>query len=98
MAVISTVVAMPALFAGLMDIGPSIASILSSFEPVATTALTALVVDEFRTPDRLLGGFLVLSSVAVVQWEGRIPAQVQHSVGRALGMTVVAIGGAGAER
>jgi drug/metabolite transporter (DMT)-like permease len=89
---------MPALFAGLMDIGPSIASILSTFEPVATTALTSLVVDEFLTPDRLLGGLLVLSSVAVVQWDGLIPAQVRQSVGRALGMTVVAIGGAGAER
>jgi hypothetical protein len=31
-------------------------------------------------------------------WDGLIRAHVRQSVGRALGMTVVAIGGAGAER
>ena len=89
---------MLAFFSDLMHTGPSIASILSTYEPVATTALTALVVDELLTPVRLVGGLLVLSSVAVVQWDGLIPAHVRQSVGRALGMTAVAVGGAGAER
>ena len=89
---------MLAFSAGLMPTGPSIASIPSTVEPVATSALTALVVDEFLTPVRLVGGLLVLSSVALVQWERLIPARARHTVDRALGMPVVAIGGADAER
>jgi drug/metabolite transporter (DMT)-like permease len=66
-AVVSTVAAMLAFLAGLRRTGPSTASILSTFEPVVTTALAALTLDEFLTPVQLVGGFLVLSSVIVVQ-------------------------------
>jgi drug/metabolite transporter (DMT)-like permease len=67
MAVVSTVVGMLAFFAGLRRTGPSTASILSTFEPVTTTALAALVLHEFLTSVQLAGGLLVLVSVAVVQ-------------------------------
>lgn len=70
-AVVSTVVAMLAFFAGLKRTGPATASILSTFEPVATAALAALVLQEFLTPTQVLGGLLVLSSVAVVQLRPR---------------------------
>jgi drug/metabolite transporter (DMT)-like permease len=66
-AVVSTVVAMLAFFAGLRRTGPSTAAILSTFEPVVTTALAALTLAEFLTPVQLAGGLVVLSSVAVLQ-------------------------------
>jgi drug/metabolite transporter (DMT)-like permease len=66
-AVVSTVVAMLAFFAGLRRAGPSTAAILSTFEPVVTTMLASLTLGEFLSPVQLAGGLLVLSSVAVVQ-------------------------------
>jgi drug/metabolite transporter (DMT)-like permease len=58
---------MLAFFAGLRRTGPSTAAILSTFEPVVTTALAALTLNEFLTPVQLAGGLVVLSSVAVLQ-------------------------------
>lgn len=73
--VVSTVAAALAFFAGLRRTGPSTASILSTFEPVVTTALAALTLDEFLTPLQLVGGLLVVSSVVVVQLRPRpLPA------------------------
>ena len=66
-AVVSTVVAMLSFFAGLKRSGPSTAAILSTFEPVVTTALAALILGESLTPVQLAGGALVLSSAAVLQ-------------------------------
>jgi len=66
-AVVSTVLAMLTFFAGLRRTGPSTAAILSTFEPVVTTALAALTLDEFLTPVQLAGGLLVLSSAAILQ-------------------------------
>jgi drug/metabolite transporter (DMT)-like permease len=70
-AVVSTVVAMLAFFAGLRLTGPSTTAILSTLEPVVTTALAALTLGEFLTPLQLVGGLLVLTSVAVVQLRPR---------------------------
>lgn len=70
-AVVSTVTAMLTFFAGLQRTGPSTAAILSTFEPVVTTALAALTLGESLTPVQLAGGALVLSSVAVLQTPGR---------------------------
>jgi drug/metabolite transporter (DMT)-like permease len=66
-AVVSTVVAMLAFFAGLKRTGPSTAAILSTFEPVVTTALAALALGETLHPVQIAGAVLVLSSVAVLQ-------------------------------
>jgi drug/metabolite transporter (DMT)-like permease len=66
-AVVSTVVAMLTFFAGLRHTGPSTAAILSTFEPVVTTALAAVTLKEFLAPVQLAGALLVLSAVAVVQ-------------------------------
>jgi drug/metabolite transporter (DMT)-like permease len=66
-AVVSTVVAMLAFFAGLRRTGPSTAAILSTFEPVFTTALAAFVLGESLSAVQVAGGVLVLSSVAVLQ-------------------------------
>jgi drug/metabolite transporter (DMT)-like permease len=70
-AVVSTVIAMLTFFAGLRRVGPSTASILSTFEPVVTTALAALTLGEFLRPWQLVGGALVLCSAGLVQLRGR---------------------------
>ena len=66
-AVVSTVLAALAFFAGLRRTGPSTAAILSTFEPVVTTGLATLVLGESLTAAQLAGGVLVLASVAVLQ-------------------------------
>ena len=66
-AVVSTVVAMLAFFAGLKRTGPSTAAILSTFEPVVTTALAGLALGESLSAVQIVGGVLVLSAVAVLQ-------------------------------
>jgi drug/metabolite transporter (DMT)-like permease len=71
LAVVSTVVAMLAFFAGLRRSGPGAAAILSTFEPVVTTGLAALVLSEFLTPVQLVGGVVVLASVLVLQLRRR---------------------------
>ncbi len=53
--------------AGLRRTGPSTAAILSTFEPVVTTVLAALILSESLTPLQYAGGLLVLSSVVVLQ-------------------------------
>jgi drug/metabolite transporter (DMT)-like permease len=70
-ALVSTVTAMLAFFAGLRRTGPSTASILSTFEPVVTTTLAALTLGEFLMPVQLAGGLLVLCSAGVVQLRPR---------------------------
>jgi drug/metabolite transporter (DMT)-like permease len=66
-ALVSTVLAMLTFFAGLKRTGPSTAAILSTFEPVVTTALAAALLGESLSPLQLLGGALVLACVAVLQ-------------------------------
>jgi drug/metabolite transporter (DMT)-like permease len=63
-AVISTVVAIMAFFAGLRIVGPATASIVSTLEPVVTVALAWLLLGESLAPVQLLGGALVLASAA----------------------------------
>jgi len=76
-AVVSTVVAMLTFLAGLKRTGPSTAAILSTFEPVVTTALATLALGESLTLAQLAGGVLVLSSVAVLQLRPRARRQGQ---------------------
>jgi drug/metabolite transporter (DMT)-like permease len=66
-ALVSTVVAVSAFFAGLQRVGPSEAAILSTFEPVATVALAFVVLGERLAPAQLLGGALVLGAVVLLQ-------------------------------
>lgn len=67
-ALISTVAAILLFFAGMARVGPSVASILSIFEPVVTVAAAALVFGEQLSATQWIGGALVLSAVLVVQW------------------------------
>jgi drug/metabolite transporter (DMT)-like permease len=78
-AVISTVGAMLAFFAGLRRTGPSTAAILCTFEPVVTTALASLTLGELLSGVQLIGAVLVLASVVVLQLRpARTPEQSAH--------------------
>lgn len=66
-AVVSTVAAVLAFFAGLRRVGPSTASILSTFEPVVTIALAFACFGDRLAPVQLLGGTLVLAAVVILQ-------------------------------
>jgi drug/metabolite transporter (DMT)-like permease len=70
-ALVSTVGALLAFFAGLARVGPSAAAILSIFEPVVTVALAAAVFGESLSAVQLAGAALVLAAVVVMQWPGR---------------------------
>jgi len=66
-AVVSTVAAITLFFAGLSRVGPTSASILSTFEPVVTVVLAAAVLAEHLAPIQLAGGALVLTAVLVLR-------------------------------
>jgi drug/metabolite transporter (DMT)-like permease len=81
-ALVSTVVAVSAFFAGLRRVGPSEAAILSTFEPIVTVALAFVVLGERLSGPQLFGGALVLAAVIVLQVR-RAPANVNGGhVGR----------------
>jgi drug/metabolite transporter (DMT)-like permease len=81
-ALVSTVVAVSAFFAGLKRVGPSEAAILSTFEPVVTVALAFAVLNERMSPAQLLGGALVLGAVVLLQLRPR-PARAPLRVAAA---------------
>ena len=74
-ALVSTVVAVSAFFAGLRRVGPSEAAILSTFEPIVTVALAFVVLGERLSAPQLAGGALVLAAVVLLQLR-RAPANV----------------------
>ena len=66
LALVSTVGAITLFFAGLRRVGPTTASILSTFEPVVTVALAFVVFGESLGATQLAGGALVLGGVLVL--------------------------------
>ena len=73
LALVSTVLAIGTFFAGVSRIGPSEASIVSTFEPVVTVVLAAAVLGEKVSPLQLLGGMLIIAAVIVLARAGRRP-------------------------
>jgi drug/metabolite transporter (DMT)-like permease len=65
-AVVSTVGAITLFFAGLSRVGPTTASIVSTFEPVTAIALAALVFGESLSLPQLGGATLVLGAVVAL--------------------------------
>lgn len=65
-AVVSTVGAISLFFAGLSRVGPTTASIVSTFEPVTAIALAALVFGESLSALQLVGAALVLGAVVAL--------------------------------
>jgi drug/metabolite transporter (DMT)-like permease len=62
-AVVSTVAAIALFFAGLHRVGPTAASILSTFEPLVTVVLAGLAFGDTLTPQQLCGGLLIVGGV-----------------------------------
>jgi drug/metabolite transporter (DMT)-like permease len=78
-ALVSTVIAVSAFFAGLRRVGPSEAAILSTFEPPVTVALAFLVLGERLAPLQLAGGALVLAAVVMLQVPARRRARTRRA-------------------
>ena len=74
--VVSTVVALSLLFAGLRRVGPTTASILATGEPVVTVLLAFLVFGESLRPTQLAGGALVVAAVLVLALSGGAPRRI----------------------
>jgi len=62
----STVIAIITFFAGLERVGPTNASVLSTFEPVTTVILAFLFLGEEIGPMRITGGALILMAVILL--------------------------------
>jgi drug/metabolite transporter (DMT)-like permease len=65
-ALVGTVVAIITFFAGLERVGPTNASVLSTFEPVTTVVLATLFMGEAVSPLRIAGGALILMAVILL--------------------------------
>lgn len=66
-AVVSTVVPVAALFAGIERVGAPTASIISTAEPVLTVALAMLFLGEALSPAETLGAGAILAAVRLLQ-------------------------------
>ena len=71
LALVSTVAAISLQFAGIARVGPTVASILCTVEPVVTVVLAFVVFGEVLGAAQLLGGGLVLAGVIVLQLRPR---------------------------
>jgi drug/metabolite transporter (DMT)-like permease len=72
-AVVSTAMPIAAFFAGLARVGPSTASILSTFEPVVTVTLAYLAFGERLSLVQLGGAALVLAAAVMLAAPSRAP-------------------------
>lgn len=72
-AIVSTVVAMVSLFAGLRRVGAADAATLSTLEPVVTFALAAVFLGEPLRGHQLLGGAIILAAVIWLTRNGAAP-------------------------
>jgi drug/metabolite transporter (DMT)-like permease len=99
-ALISTVVAVGALFAGMERIGPTDAATVSAMEPAVTIGLAVVLLAESVTALQLFGGALVLCAVVLLA-RARRPAPPVGAAGAAVDGTAVdgtAVDGAGRQR
>jgi drug/metabolite transporter (DMT)-like permease len=72
-AVVSTALPIATFFAGMARVGPSTASILSTFEPVVTVTLAYLAFSERLSAAQLGGAALVLAAAVMLAAPGRAP-------------------------
>jgi drug/metabolite transporter (DMT)-like permease len=75
-AVVSTALPISTFFAGMARVGPSTASILSTFEPVVTVALAYLAFSERLSPAQLGGAALVLAAAVLLAAPAKAPDAV----------------------
>jgi drug/metabolite transporter (DMT)-like permease len=67
MAAFSTVLPLATFLAGMMRVGPTTASLLSTLEPVFTVLLAAAVLGDRLEPQQWLGGALILAAVVALK-------------------------------
>lgn len=79
-AIVSTVAAIVLFFAGLDRVGPTAASILSTFEPFVTVSLAGLAFGNTLRPLQLLGGLLILGGVIALNVRRREPFVTEPAV------------------
>ena len=65
-ALVSTVIAMVAFFAGLARLRASDAATISTLEPLVTVILAAVFLGEPITPMKFIGGSIILSALVVL--------------------------------
>lgn len=82
-AIVSTVGAITLFFSGLSRVGPTTASIVSTFEPVTAIVLAAAVFGESLTLTQLLGGTLVLGAVVALSATRAVAAEPTPEVAAA---------------
>lgn len=70
LALVSTVVAIVAFFAGMDRVGPTAASTVSSLEPAVTVLLAVVLLGESIGSVQLAGGALILAAVVVLARSG----------------------------
>ena len=70
-AFVSTVAAFWSFFTGMEITGPSVASLVSTLEPVVTVIASVVILSEPLTANLLVGGALVLSSLVVTMLPGK---------------------------
>jgi len=68
-----------AVLCGARAVGPTGASVISTFEPAVTVALAALLLGEAVTPSQIAGGALILAAVLMT---ARSDARREHAAGR----------------
>jgi drug/metabolite transporter (DMT)-like permease len=78
-ALVSTVVAILAFFAGLQKLGATRTSMLSTLEPVVTVLLAAALLGESMAPTQWIGGALILTGVLWLARSGGRQATVQEN-------------------
>jgi drug/metabolite transporter (DMT)-like permease len=93
-ALVSTVAAIVLFFAGLHRVGPTAASILSTFEPLVTVVLAGLAFGDVLTPLQLLGGALIMGGVIALNFRRR-ERLAPSPVTRLEDATLAAVGNAG---
>ncbi|MDP9482298.1 MAG: DMT family transporter, partial [Chloroflexota bacterium] len=69
---ISTFVAIQTFYGGAQRIGAAQASLISTFEPIWTVSLAAILLDERLGPVQLIGGALVIGGVILAQTSSSI--------------------------
>jgi drug/metabolite transporter (DMT)-like permease len=74
MALLPTLVAVPALYGAVARIGAARASVVASTEPLWTVLLAALVLGESLRAGVLLGGACILAGAVLAQWKGKAVA------------------------
>lgn len=79
LALVSTVMPVFGLNAGIQKLGSTRASIIASFEPVLTAVLALIFLGEMMLPVQWLGGALIVTSVILLQIRRPAPAPADQA-------------------